>query len=108
MRAVTVLDDLLKPWSTFKGCQPGYSAGYDSSSSAMQMPYAPGCDCIFMFTTPGKALPTLSAISLSARPMVALAFQPGPYMPVPELISSCVRIGPLTISSTAPGPVDVW
>ena len=52
-----------------------------------------------MLTTPGRAPPRLTQTSRTARPIVALARQPGPNTPAPELISSRARIGPLTITS---------
>ncbi len=52
-----------------------------------------------MLTSPGFAPPRFTHTSLTARPIVALARQPGPNTPAPELISSSARIGPLTITS---------
>src|SRR5436309_12772778 len=52
-----------------------------------------------MLTTPGRAPPRLTQTSRTARPIVALARQPGPNTPAPELISSRARIGPFTITS---------
>src|SRR5260370_42483716 len=54
-----------------------------------------------MLTTPGIAPPTLTQTRRTARPIVALARQPGPKRPAPQLISSLPRIGPLTITSGA-------
>ena len=41
-----------------------------------------------MLTTPGRAPPRLRQTRRTARPIVALARQPGPNTPAPELISS--------------------
>jgi len=38
-------------------------------------------------------------MSRTARPIVALARQPGPNTPAPELIWSWLRIGPFTMTS---------
>src|SRR2546426_257781 len=54
-----------------------------------------------MLTTPGRAPPTLTQTRRSARPMVALARQPGPKRPAPQLMSRARRIGPFTTMSGA-------
>src|SRR2546426_10649240 len=54
-----------------------------------------------MLTSPGRAPPTFTQTSRSARPMVALARQPEPKTPAPQLMSSSPRRGPLTITSGA-------
>jgi len=54
-----------------------------------------------MLTTPGRAPPTLTQTRRSARPMVALARQPGPKRPAPQLMSSTPRMGPFTTMSGA-------
>src|SRR3989442_12133289 len=54
-----------------------------------------------MLTSPGRAPPTFTQTSRSARPMVALARQPEPKTPAPQLTSSSPRRGPLTITSGA-------
>src|SRR5690242_437519 len=58
-----------------------------------------------MLITPGAAPPMLTQQSRTARPMVALARQPGPNTPAPELMSSLTRIGPFTITSGATASV---
>src|SRR5690349_20041690 len=58
-----------------------------------------------MLITPGAAPPMLTQQSRTARPMVALARQPGPNTPAPELMSSLARIGPFTITSGATASV---
>ena len=54
-----------------------------------------------MLMTPGAAPPRFTQTSRSARPIVALARQPGPKTPAPQLMSSAPRIGPLTTTSGA-------
>src|SRR5437763_1765525 len=54
-----------------------------------------------MLTTPGIAPPTLTQTRRSARPIVALARQPGPKTPAPQLSSSLARRGPFTTTSGA-------
>jgi len=49
----------------------------------------------------------LRMISLTARPMVAFARQPGPNRLWPQFMSSSRAIGPFTIISTAEPPVLV-
>ena len=56
-----------------------------------------------MLISPGTAPPTLAHTSRTARPIVALARQPGPKTPAPQLTSSAVRIGPLTMTSERDG-----
>jgi len=51
--------------------------------------------------TPGRAPPTLAHTRRTARPMVALALQPGPKTPTPQFTSSAARTGPLTMSRSA-------
>ena len=64
----------------------------------MHMPYRPGKPITALETWPGTRPAMLSMIRLIARPMVALARQPGPSRPQPSLMSSCLRTGPLTMS----------
>ena len=54
-----------------------------------------------MLTTPGIAPPTLTQTRRSARPIVALARQPEPKTPAPQLSSSLPRTGPFTTTSGA-------
>src|SRR2546427_11248 len=54
-----------------------------------------------MLTPPGAARQTFTHASGSAPPIVALARQPGPKTPAPQLMSSAPRIGPLTTTSGA-------
>ena len=46
-----------------------------------------------------EAPPTLATMSLNARPIVALARQPGPKAPLAQLMSSALRAGPFTTKS---------
>src|SRR5258705_3068612 len=52
-----------------------------------------------MLMVRAEAPPTLATISRSARPIVALARQPGPKTPAAQLMSSALRAGPLTMKS---------
>src|SRR2546428_8173759 len=52
-----------------------------------------------MLTTPGLAPPRLTHTSRTARPMVALARQPGPKTPAAQLTPSFPRTGPLITTS---------
>ena len=58
-----------------------------------------------MLITPGCAPPMFTQQRRTARPMVALARQPGPKTPAPELMSSAARIGPFTITRGATASV---
>ena len=57
---------------------------------------------------PGLGPPRLSMISLTARPIVPFARQPGPKTLGPALISSLWRTGPLMMHSGEWGPVVAW
>ena len=52
-----------------------------------------------------RAPPRFLTISPIARPMVALAMSPGLSAPVPLLMCSCSRIGPLTTQNGDQDPV---
>jgi hypothetical protein len=52
-----------------------------------------------MLMSPGRAPPTFTHTSRTARPIVALARQPAPNTLAAQFTSSARRIGPLTISS---------
>src|SRR6266545_6088955 len=52
-----------------------------------------------MLMVRAEAPPTLATRSRSARPIVALARQPGPNRPAAQLMSSALRAGPLTMKS---------
>src|SRR5947208_825562 len=52
-----------------------------------------------MLMVRAEAPPTLATISRRARPIVALARQPGPNTPAAQLMSSALRAGPLTMKS---------
>src|SRR6266545_521909 len=58
-----------------------------------------------MLGVPGRAPPILAQTRRRARPMVALARQPGPNRPSPELMSSAARAGPLTMKRGATASV---
>src|SRR5437667_174952 len=61
-----------------------------------------------MSPSPGQAPPTFIRISRTARPIVALACQPGPKTPDPLLSPIRLTIGPLTISRRSTGFVVGW
>ena len=73
---VTVLSIGAKPLSTCSGSQ-----GLRSSNSPTHMVYAPGCLCVLLQTSPGILPARLIMHKLKARPMVALARNPGPRTP---------------------------
>src|SRR5215469_5633818 len=58
-------------------------------------------------TSPGRAPPTFAVSRRSALPMLALARQPGPRAPRPELSPARSAAGPLTIAKGVDGPVVV-
>src|SRR5438477_2774963 len=58
-----------------------------------------------MLITPGRAPPTLTHTSRSARPIVAFARKPAPNTDAAQLTSSARRTGPLTITSGATASV---
>jgi len=60
-----------------------------------------------MSVIPGQLPPIFWMTKWSALPRVALAFHPRPRALVPKLISSCLEIGPLTISIGTSGLVVV-
>src|SRR5215469_10973334 len=58
-------------------------------------------------TSAGRAPPAFAMSSRSALPMLALARQPGPSAPRPELSPARFAAGPLTTANGVDGPVVV-
>src|SRR5436190_9613078 len=82
-----------KPRCTWYGVQR-----FSSSFSPKQKVNLAGLPWVERSISPGLAPATLSSISPSARPIVALACQPWPKQLEPQLMSSSLRIGPLTMT----------
>ena len=77
--------------------RPGASASF----SAMQKLYLPLWPRVLRSSRPGRVPMTLRITSRSARPMAALARQPGPKRLSPWLRSNSCAMGPFTTASTA-------
>src|SRR5689334_14322284 len=90
---VTTLSLGAKPRWTWYGAQ-----GFSSSFSPKQKVNLAGLPWVDRSISPGLAPATLSSISPSARPIVALACQPWPKQFEPQLMLSSLRIGPLTMT----------
>src|SRR5215472_7935556 len=58
-------------------------------------------------TSPGRAPPAFAMSKRRARPILALARQPGPRAPRPALSPACSAAGPLTMANGVDGPVVV-
>ena len=95
---VTTESSRENPRSTCSG-----SHGLPSSSSAMQKPSLPGWPSVDRSSRPGAPPPVSVTTSLSARPIVRFARQPGPSTPIPLCTPIASRTGPLTITSWPAG-----
>ena len=94
------------PRSTLIGSQ-----SLPSSSSPKQNVYRAGVENVARSRKFGMARQTLRMTSRRARPMVALARQPGPKHPAVQLMSSAGRAGPFTMTTWAAPesvPVVLW
>src|SRR3954469_19936935 len=101
---VTTESSRENPRSTCSGAH-----GLPASSSAMQKPSLPGCPSVDRSSRPGAPPPVSVTTSLSARPIVRFAREPGPSTPIPLLTPIASRIGPLTITSCPAGwVVTAW
>src|SRR5690349_5232654 len=102
-KIVTALSLALKPRVVWNG-----GHGLESVSfSAMQKVYLPAWPWLLWSREPGRVPMTFRITRRTARPMVALARQPGPKRLLPLLMSSFFAIGPFTSMNTAEPPVLV-
>ena len=74
----------------------------------MQYENFDGLPWVAMSWRPGHPPPTFIRMRRMARPMVALARNPGPKRPDPECNPTVRAIGPLTMTSGATGCVVAW